>query len=174
MQEPGTDGGVVETIDEDEATHFVVLGVGIESDGPVQVDVADADVVEVEGGRSGVLHGVHVHLVLGMSERGADRAGADLEQVGAPREHRVLVHPDDVSFEMIGHLGRIGVGGQDVAPADVDLVGEGERDRLAGHRLVGIVAVDDDVGDRGRRPEGRTRTGSPGWTVPRTTRPRSP
>ena len=40
VQQPGTDGVVGDAIDEDEAAHVAVFGVGVERDGPVEAEVA--------------------------------------------------------------------------------------------------------------------------------------
>ena len=61
------------------------------------------------------------------------------------------MHPHDVGLELVGDLdGRPG-GTDDIASAGVDLVGERERDRLAGDGLVEVaVHRDDPVDDAGR------------------------
>ena len=67
---------------------------------------------------------------------------ADLHQVAAAAQQRLVAHPDDRGLELVRHLGRR-VGGRDhVAARDVDLVGEGESDRLPGDglRQVAIAA----------------------------------
>ena len=49
VQQPGGDRGVGEAVDEDEPAHVAVLGVGVERDRAVEAEVADADLVELEG-----------------------------------------------------------------------------------------------------------------------------
>ena len=67
-----------------------------------------------------------------------------------------------VRLELVGHLRRV-VGGRDhVAAADVDLVGQGERDRLAGDGLLQVAVEGDDPRDgaltaRGQTPHAVTR-----------------
>ena len=66
---------------------------------------------------------------------GADRPRAELEQVRASGRHRLLGHPDDVRLELVGRRRRVLGRDDHVAAADVDLVGQGDRDRLAGDGL---------------------------------------
>ena len=89
-------------------------------------------------------------------------------QVGAARAASASsCHPDDVRLELVGDLGRVVGRGDHVAAADVDLVGERERDRLAGDRLVEVAVEGDDPRDRAAScPDGSTRIASPGRTVP--------
>ena len=55
------------------------------------------------------------------------------------------MHPDDVALELVGHLGGCVAGADDVAATGVDLVGEGDRHRLPGDRLVEVTVERDDA-----------------------------
>jgi hypothetical protein len=57
------------------------------------------------------------------------------------------VHPDERRLELVGDFGRRVRACDDVAAADVDLVGERERDRVAGARDVGNARGRDDLRD---------------------------
>ena len=79
-------------------------------------------------------------LYLGWPMRRADGAGADLQQVragpGASGCSCIqTTWASNWSATAGGDVGR----GEHVAAADVDLVGEGERDRLAGDGLVEVA-----------------------------------
>ena len=87
---------------------------------------------------------VDVHAVLRVVDREADGAGTDLHQVGASGQHLVLVHPHDVRLELVGYLGRIIAGADDVAPRDVDFVGERDGDGLSCHSFVEVAVHRDD------------------------------
>ncbi len=180
VQQPGGDGGVGEPVDEDEAAHVAVLDVGVERDRSVEAEVADADLVELEGPGRGVLQRGDVDLVLGVGHCGGDRAGAELEQVRPAREELLLGHPHEVALELVGDPGGRGRRDDDVAAGDVDLVGEGEGDGLAGGRLLEVALGGDDAGDgrfatrwqhadgvaganRCRRRSRRRSPGSRGW-----------
>ena len=81
----------------------------------------------------------------GLAERDADRAGADLQQVRAAGQHRRR----RASRRRAPRTGRPPRPArrprhEHVAAADVDLVGEGERHRLAGDRLVEVAVEGDD------------------------------
>src|SRR5205085_10288870 len=59
-------------------------------------------------------------------------------------QHRLLSHPDDRDFELVGDAGGL-VAVRDHVPAgDVELVREYERDRLARHRQIEVAVVGDD------------------------------
>ena len=81
-----------------------------------------------------VLEGVDVDLVLERADGGRDGARADLHQVGAARQHRLLVHPHERRLELVGDLRRGIGGGQHVAAADVDLVGRASASPTARRR----------------------------------------
>ena len=61
----------------------------------VQVDVADADVVQLQRPRRQLLERVDVDLVTGPGDGDRGGLGADLQDVFAPGEHGPPVHPDD-------------------------------------------------------------------------------
>src|SRR5207248_10522704 len=64
VDQPGADGVVGEAVDEDEAAESAILAVGLERDRPVELELAHADVVELEPLGGGVLERVDVDLVL--------------------------------------------------------------------------------------------------------------
>ncbi len=135
----GTDGGVGQPVDEDEASGVAVVGIRIEGHRPIETDVADADLVEGQRIGRGLFQRVYVDLVLRPGDPGLDGHRADLAQVRPFRKHVVLTHPHQMRLELVGHA-REGVHtGDDVAAADVDLVGERDRDGPAGHGLVEIA-----------------------------------
>ena len=71
-----------------------------------------------------------------------------------------------MACELVGHLGRRVGGREQIAAADVDLVGERQGHRLAGD---GPVQVPSAVTIRATvvsMPDGRDATASPGATVP--------
>ena len=68
-------------------------------------------------------------------------------QYGRPGQHRLVGHPHDDRLELVGHAGQVVRPRDDVAAADVDLVGERERDRLAGDRMVEVAIHRDDARD---------------------------
>ena len=82
------------------------------------------------------------------------RSRAGLEEVLALRQKFVLVHPDDMGRELVGGLRRGVRTGEDVSAGDIELIGENQRDRLAGRRLGEVAAEGDDARD-GRRSCGR-------------------
>ena len=106
MKKTGSDCCVRESVDEDESTHLAVLIVGIERNRTVEIDIADANLVEFKRTSGDVFEGVDVHLVLRLRQRCTHRTSTDLEQIRATRKHFVVVHPDDVRFELIGHCWR--------------------------------------------------------------------
>src|SRR5581483_6388474 len=65
-----------------------------------------------------------------------------------PAEERLVRHPDDRGLELVADLRRRVDRRDDVAAADVDLVLERERDRLAGDRVLEVAVEGHDAGDR--------------------------
>ena len=109
---------------------LAVVGVGLERDRLVEVEVAVGDLVEFEVLGGQVFLRVDVDLVLDLGHRRADRARAELQPVRAPRQQRVFAHPQQVRGELVGDLRRTLRAGDHVAAADVEFVGERQRDRL--------------------------------------------
>src|SRR5690606_35142931 len=134
VQGAGGDGVVVLAVDQDESAKGAVLGVGRERDRLLQAEVAVADLVELQALGGQVLLGVHVDPVLDLADAGGNGAGADLQPVGSTGQQRGVAHPQHVGGELVGHRGRVAGGGDQVAAADVDLVGQGQGHRLAGAR----------------------------------------
>ena len=111
-------------------------------------------------------------LYLSGGDRRGHRLGADLHQVVAAAQQRLLVHPHDGRLELIGDLGGLVGRDEQVAAADVDLVVERDRDRLPRDRLVQIAVEGDDARDAASvRPRAATRTASPFRNRPRDDRP---
>ncbi|MND74614.1 hypothetical protein D3C80_662110 [compost metagenome] len=147
VQHAGADRAVAQPVDDDEAAGVAVVGVGIEGDRPVQVQVADADAVEFQGLGRQVLQAVHIDPVLEVGAAHADGAATDLHQVRAPGQHRLFVHPHQGRLELVGHRRRRVGQGEHVAAADVDLVGQGQGHRLAATRLLQLAGGAEDAAD---------------------------
>ncbi len=145
-EHPGGDGAEREAVDEDEATGVPVLRVGVKRDRLVQLKVADADLVQLEVAGGDVLERVDVVLVLDRRDGRADRLGAAAQQVAAAAQQRLLGHADNGRLELVGQLRRVGGGHDHAAPAGVDVVGQRQRDRLAGHGGVEVAVEGDDPG----------------------------
>ena len=75
-------------------------------------------------------------LYFGLVERAVHGAGADLDEIGAAGQHRLIAHPQDARLELVGDLERITGRADDIAAADIDLVLEREGHRLAGDRAL--------------------------------------
>jgi hypothetical protein len=72
-------------------------------------------------------------------------APADLHQIRAARHERVVAHPDYMRGELIDAFGRrVGVG-EKIAPRDVDLILEDQRNRLALPRPLEDAVESDDL-----------------------------
>ena len=158
VDEPGADGAVGHPVDDDEPTRVPVLRIRVEGDGPVEVQVGHADLVERQRASRHVLEGVDVDLILGLVDRGAHGGGADLDQVAASGEHVVLAHPDHVRLELVRHGRRIACCRHDIAPADVHFIFQADGDRFSGHRLGQVSVVGHDarhggLAARGEHPD---------------------
>ena len=154
MQHAGADRVVAHAVDDDESAGVAVAHIRIEGDALVERDVAHADLVEIELLGRQVLHRVDVDLVLRLGDRDPDGARAQLEQVGTPRQHRLVGHPHQGALELVGHLGRVLGGGNHVAAGDVHLVLEGQHHRLPGDCLDPVAFVGHDARHAGLAPGG--------------------
>ncbi|MNS08655.1 hypothetical protein D3C72_401210 [compost metagenome] len=147
VQHAGTDRAIAQAVDNDKAPGIAVVGISIEGDRPVQVQVAYANAVQLQGLGRQVLEAIHIDPVLEVGAAHADGAATDLHQVRAPRQQGLFVHPYQGRFELVGHRRR-GVGqGDQVAAADIDLVLEGQGHGLAAQGLLLLPGAAKDAGD---------------------------
>ena len=147
----GGDSRVADLVDQDEGAELAIVGIGQRRDGAVEVEPAVGNVVEPERGGGGAGERVDVDLLVDRGDRGRQHLGADLHQIGAARGKAILGHPHQRGVEPGGE--RNGLGGEHVAARNVELVGERERDRLAGGGGGQVAVEADDAGD-GRRQAG--------------------
>ena len=138
-------------VDQDEAAHVAVLGIGIECDGVIEREIAERDLVELEVRGRDVLERIHVDLVLELGHLRRRQHGPDLQEIGSARQHRLLAHPDDMGGKLLGDRGPRIVGGDHIAAADIDLLGKRQRHRLSGHGLIQVAIAGDDARDLHRR-----------------------
>ena len=121
---------------------------GSKAMGSLELDVDDADRVQLEVVRGDAVERVDVELVLDRRDRGRDRLRADAHEVRAAAQERLVRHPHDRRLELVAHLRRRIGRRDDVAAADVDLVLERERHRLARDRALEVAVEGDDARDR--------------------------
>ena len=76
-QHPGTYGVVGEAVDQDEATQIAIPTIGVKRDRPVELELADANLVQFERLRSQVLQRVHIDPILERCDGRGDASGAD-------------------------------------------------------------------------------------------------
>jgi hypothetical protein len=133
--------------DKDEPAEVAGFGVGLKHHGARQFERAHTNIVELELLGREVFQRVDVHPVLQRCHGGADRLRPDLHDVGSALQHRPLVHPDDGRLELIGDGRWGGSGCEHIAAADVDVIGERDRDGLAGDGTLEVPAGADDAGD---------------------------
>ena len=109
VQQAGADRVVRDAVDEDEAARVAVLRVRVEGDRLAQLDVDDADLVQLEVVRGDAVERVDVELVLDRRDRGRDRLRPDAHEIRAAAQERLLRHPDDRRLELVADLrGRVG------------------------------------------------------------------
>src|ERR1051326_1231661 len=106
--------------------------VGIEGNRRGGGQITERNVVETERGRRQMFATVGVDAIF--YRRYGDRGGFRRQprQIGAARHQRLAVHPDEVGGELIGNFGTRSRADQDVAAADVYLIGQRHRYRHAG------------------------------------------
>ena len=149
----GSDRGVGGAVDEDEGAGLPQHPVGIEGDGPVEGQVAKADLVRPQRSGGVVLHGVDVDAVAQGGDLGGGGGGAGLQQILPLRQQRLVGHPQQMGVELVAAgWRRAVVGRQQVAAADVDLVGERQGHRLPGDGGGEVATGGDDAANGGTAP----------------------
>src|SRR5690606_5300784 len=111
----GADRLVGLAVDQDQAAEVAAVGVGLERQGRVEVQVADGDVVELERARGQRLESPDVDLVADVGDLAGDGGGPEADGVGAAGQQRGVGHPDEVDLELVGDRRRAVGGGEDVA-----------------------------------------------------------
>ena len=145
----GADRLVGVAVDDDEGAGLAVHLVRIEHHRHRGREIAQADLVDGEGAGRERLEVVDVELVLDRGHRRRHPAVADPHEIGPAGKQRLRAHPDHMRGELVGDL-RPAVGRyQEVAARDVEVVGEGERDRIAGRRGLEVAVRGDDPRDPG-------------------------
>ena len=155
MQHARSDRLVAHLVDQDEAAERGVRIVRFEHDPPFGRHFDHADGIEVQAGRRQLRHRVDVDLVFRLGDRGGHGLRAELEPVSATRLQRFGVHPDERRFELVGHLGRIVGGCDDVAARTIDFIVESERDRIARFGAVPVAVEGRDRAHRGSGARGQ-------------------
>ena len=160
-----------DAVDQDQAAGVAVAGVGVESHGLVQRQVAHANVVEVQPARCQLRLGGHIQAVLQISDRGHHCARGDLQQEASSRQHRRVGHPDQRAFKLVSHFG-CGIGcSQHVAATDIDVVLQRQRHRFAGHGARAVAVQRDQTGDTTFQSRGQHTNSVAVCTVPLASRP---
>ena len=134
---PGADGVVGVLVDEDERAGDAVVGVVVGEHRRARAQRDAADVVEPERGRRGpVLERRHVELGVHRLHGRADRARRVLERVARAGAQRGLAHPATVASISRARDRRVSRRADEVAAADVEVVGEPHRDRQRRDRVL--------------------------------------
>ena len=147
---PGPGRFVGEAVDQDKGAGVAVDHIGIERHWRGGRQVAEPDLVEAEGLVGQMRQGFDIDAVLERGNRGRHGAGANLEQIGAAGNERMVAHPNHMSGKLVDEFGRIARVGEDIAAGDVDLVGEGQSDRVAGAGAIERAVEGGDLTDSGR------------------------
>ena len=148
----GADGVVGVLVDEDEGAGDAVVGVAVGQHRRARAQRHAADVVELEAGRRGPLvERRHVEPRMHGLDRRAHRARRVLERVARARPQLGVAEPGDGRVEL-ARGDRLAVGRADqVAAADVEVVGEPDRDRERRDGLLERAVVGADLRDRAAR-----------------------
>ena len=83
--------------------------------------IAEPDLVEVERPVRQMRQRIDVDAVLERGDRSRHGARADLQQIGAAGDERLVAHPDHMRGELVDEFGRLARVGQQIAARDVDL-----------------------------------------------------
>ena len=129
-------GRIGETIHQHERPGRTAAGVGVECQLPVRADDAAPDVVEPEPQRLFVHPGVDVDPVAQATDGAIRQRVGGLQKICAAGLHLSLGHPYDHCVQFVCPLRLVARCHEQVAAADVDLVGERQRHRAARARGV--------------------------------------
>src|SRR6056297_2887133 len=128
----GADGQVADPVEQDEGAGGGIGIVGVERQRTTGADAAVSNFVEFQLLGRMVLQRVDVDTVVNGLGRGRDFAGSQLQVVLPSGKQRAIVHPDHAGVEQLRDARQpVGVH-QHVAAADIDLVGQRQRDGLSG------------------------------------------
>jgi len=105
--------------------------VGIERDRRGGRQVAEPDLVETQGLVRQLRQGLHIDPMLEGGDGGRNRARADLQQVGAAGNQRLVAEPDNMSGELVDALWRVMWVGKEIATGNVDLAVKRQGDRVS-------------------------------------------
>ena len=152
------DGGVILAVDQDERAQRLFLVEWRERDGLIQREIHFRHFVQFQPPRCKLLLCVHIDAVLDLRHLCGDCCTADAQQIRAAGYQRSITHPQQMRAELIGNLRR-GVGGSDhIASADIQFIGERERDGLPRHgtlqRAIGAEHLHDGAALRRRQHDG--------------------
>ena len=145
----GTGGLVRHPVDQDEAAEVAVQRIGLEGDGGVERQGAQADVVQGQGRGGQHLAGIDIDLVLEIADPRPDRLGTQLEPVGPAGQQGAFGHPDQVGLELVRDLRGSPGGGDQIAARDIHVWREGQGHGLARVGLVEVAVQGDDALDPG-------------------------
>jgi hypothetical protein len=151
----GAGGRMGEAVDQDEGAGAPVLRIGVESHRARGREVAEADFVQRQRPARPVLQRVDVDLVLERRDLCRQRPGADPQEIGAPRQQRLLVHPQHMRAELVGDLWPLPRRHQHIAAADVDVLRQRQRDRVAGRGTIAVTIKGDNAFDAAGLARGR-------------------
>ena len=146
--------GIGDAVDQDEGAGRVVFLIGVEGKGRGRGEIAEADLVEAQGLGREFAERIDVETMLQLGDRHRNGPRARLHEIGAAGQELVVAHPDEMRGELVGDLGPVLRIAQDIAARDVELVGKGEGDGIAGRRAVEVAVGGDDPRDprRAARP----------------------
>ena len=134
-----SDGAVGQLVDQDEATERAAFSISFEDDGLVGCNFGDADSIQLQRLGCQMLHRVDVDLIFGRVDCRRDHLRTELEPIGTTRDQRLVSHPHDICFKLVGDLRRIVRNRNDVAARAIDFVGETQSHRLSRHRNIKIA-----------------------------------
>src|SRR5690349_14906277 len=124
---------------------MAVLAIRRERNGPVEIEIDDADLVEGEDLGGHVLERVDIDLIFGRLEHAWNGEWTRLDQIGAAGKHLLVIHPQDAGLEFVGDGEWRSRRTNDIAAADIDFVLERDGHRLAGDRGPEIAVIGDDA-----------------------------
>ena len=131
-----TGGGVGFGVNQDEGSSCAICLIGIKGNRAVERYIAGGDIVQRQRVHRLLLVIVHIDPEARLGQCCGGAPPFCLHDIGAPRQHFALVHPDDGGPELVSNLGRFVGCHKHVTARDVELALQGHAYRLTGARAV--------------------------------------
>src|ERR1700730_9124196 len=139
--------GVGDPIDQNKSADRRIFLIWVEGNRRGRGEIAKTDFVETQGFRCELAERIDIETMLEPGHRDRNGPSARLHEIGAARQELAIAHPNEMRGELIGDLGPVFRIAQNIAARDIELIGQSERDRIAGRCALKVAIGGDDARD---------------------------